>query len=146
VVKQNRRKIVYRYLVLLVVISMAVLVLPACGPTGGGSTAPKEVKVTDKEAGGSVEVAKGGTLEITLEGNPTTGYTWEVESVDDKILKQDGEPEFKAESDAVGAGGMVTLKFKAEEAGETDLKLVYHRPWEEGEDPAETFEVSVTVK
>ena len=136
----------YRYLVLLVVVSLFVLVLPACGPTTDGGDAPKEVKLTEKEAGESVEVAKGGTLEITLEGNPTTGYTWEVESVDDKVLKQEGEPDFKADSDAMGAGGMMTLKFKAEGAGKTDIKLVYHRPWEEGEAPAETFEVSVTVK
>ena len=134
-----------RYLVLLVVVSLFVLVLPACGPTDGGG-APKEVKLTEKEAGESVEVAKGGTLEITLEGNPTTGYTWEVESVDDKVLKQESEPDFKADSEAVGAGGMMTLKFNAEGAGKTDLKLVYHRPWEEDEPPAETFEVSVTVK
>ena len=134
-----------RYLVLVVVVSLLVLALPACGPTGGGG-APKEVKVTEKEAGESVEVAKGGTLEITLEGNPTTGYTWEVESVDDKVLKLEGEPAFEAASEAVGAGGMMTLKFTAEGAGKTDLKLVYHRSWEEDEDPAETFEVSVTVK
>jgi len=134
-----------RYLVLLIVVSLLVLALPACGPLDGGS-APKEVKVTAKEAGESVEVAKGGTLEITLEGNPTTGYTWEVESVDDKVLKLESEPDFEAESDAVGAGGMMTLKFTAEGAGKTDLKLVYHRSWEEDEAPAETFEISVTVK
>ena len=135
----------YRYLALLVVVLLFVLALPACGPTDGGG-ASKEVKLTKKEAGESVEVAKGGTLEITLEGNPTTGYTWEVESVDDKVLKQEGEPDSKPDSDAVGAGGMMTLKFKAEGTGKTDLKLVYHRSWEKDEAPAETFEVSVTVK
>ena len=135
----------HRYLVLLVVASLLVLALPACGPMNEGG-APKDVKVTEKEAGKSVEVANGGTLEITLEGNPTTGYTWEVESVDDKILKLEGEPDFEADSDAMGAGGMMTLKFDAEGAGKTDLKLVYHRPWEKDEAPAETFEVSVTVK
>ena len=136
----------YRYLVSLVVLSMLVLVLPACGPMTDGGSAPKEVKLTKDDAGKSVEVAKGGTLEISLEGNPTTGYTWEVESVDDKVLKQEGEPETKPDSDAMGAGGMMTLKFKAEGAGKTDLKLVYHQPWEGGEDSGETFEVSVTVK
>jgi inhibitor of cysteine peptidase len=134
-----------RYLVLLAVALLVALALPACGPMEEGG-APKEVKVTEKEAGKSVEVANGGTLEITLEGNPTTGYTWEVDSVDEKILKLEGEPDFDAASDAVGAGGMMTLKFNAASAGKTDLKLVYHRPWEEGEAPAETFEVSVTVK
>ena len=134
-----------RYLGLLVVASLLVLVLPACGPLNEDS-APKEVKLTEKDAGKSVAVANGGTLEVTLEGNPTTGYTWEVESVDDKVLKLESEPDFEADSDAVGAGGMMTLKFKAEGAGKTDLKLVYHRSWEEDEAPAETFEVSVTVK
>ena len=134
-----------RYLVLLAVVLLVALALPACGPMNAGG-APKDVKLTEKEAGKSVEVANGGTLEITLEGNPTTGYTWEVDAVDEKILKLEGEPDFDAASDAVGAGGMMTLKFNAESAGETDLKLVYHRPWEEDEAPAETFEVSVTVK
>lgn len=134
-----------RYLVLLAVVLLVALALPACGPMDEGG-APKDVKLTEKEAGKSVEVANGGTLEITLEGNPTTGYTWEVDAVDEKILKLEGEPDFDAASDAVGAGGMMTLKFNAESAGETDLKLVYHRPWEEDEAPAETFEVSVTVK
>ena len=136
-----------RFVLGLVVVSLLLVLLPACGPTQEpGSSVPNEVKLTKVDAGKSVEIAQGGTLEIALEGNPTTGYTWEVGSGDEKILKLEGEPDFKAESDAVGAGGMMTLKFKAESAGKTELKLVYHQPWEETQEPAETFDVSVTVK
>ena len=105
-----------------------------------------EVKLTERDDGTAVEVAKGGTLAITLEGNPTTGYTWEVATSDESVLKLDGEPEFKAKSQAIGAGGMMTLRFRAEGVGKTDLKLVYHRPWEKDQEPAETFEVAVTVR
>ena len=135
------------YVPFLIVASVLVLVVPACGPLGGGeSGAPKELKLTGAEAGKTVEVAQGGVVEVTLKGNPTTGYMWEVGSLDDKVLKPEGEPGFKADSDADGAPGMITLKFKAEGAGKTDLKLVYHRPWETEEPPAQTFNVTVTVK
>jgi inhibitor of cysteine peptidase len=134
----------YRHFVLSIMVVMVLLSVPACGPTG--ETVPKDVQLTQADAGKPVQLAKGGTLEVTLAGNPTTGYTWEVGSVDAKILKQEGEPDFKAESDATGAGGMMTLKFTGEEAGKTDLKLVYHQPWDKEAAPAETFETTVTVK
>lgn len=136
-----------RYMLFLTVVCLAVFALAACGPmSDGASSLPKEVKLTKDDGGKSVEVAKGGMLEVVLEGNPTTGYTWEVGTIDDKVLKLEGEPGFKADSNAVGAGGVMTLKFKAEGAGKTDLKLVYHQPWEKDQPPAETFEVAVTVK
>ena len=111
-----------------------------------GSARSTTVELTQADSGKSVEVAKGATLAITLEANPTTGYTWEVASGDESILKLAGEPDYKADSDALGAGGMMTLKFQAEAAGTTSLKLVYHRPWEKDQEPEETFEVAVTVK
>jgi predicted secreted protein len=46
----------------------------------------------------------------------------------------------------VGAGGKVTLRFKAEKAGQTDLELVYHQPWEKSVKPARTFAVQVVVR
>jgi predicted secreted protein len=62
------------------------------------------------------------------------------------ILRQVGEPEFNADSEMLGAPGTLTLRFEAVEAGQMDLRLVYHRPWETGVEPLETFTVQVTVK
>ena len=98
------------------------------------------------DAGRQVEIAKGQTLEITLEGNPTTGYMWEVEELDERILIKVGEPEFKPQSDAIGAPGVLTLRFAAAGAGQTTLKLIYHRSWEKGVKPLKTFTVSVAVR
>jgi inhibitor of cysteine peptidase len=104
------------------------------------------VKLDAGDNGSQVELKSDQTLVISLEGNPTTGYTWEVAELDEGVLKQVGETEFEAESDAVGSGGVQTLRFETVNSGQTDLELVYHRSWEEDEQPADTFSVQVVVR
>lgn len=123
----------------IMAVLLAVLVLAAgCGTA-------KEVKLGASDNGRQIELKKGQSLVVALEGNPSTGYTWEVVEIGEQVLRQKGEPEFKSESDLIGAGGVQALRFEAVGAGQTDLKLVYHRPWEEGVEPLETFSVQVTV-
>ena len=66
---------------------------------------------------------------IELEGNPTTGYTWQA-AVDDQHLSLIGQ-EFKQRGGGVGAGGYEVCRFLALDLGETEISLVYQRPWEE---------------
>lgn len=127
-------------LIWLVLISCLVLLaLAACG---SGS----EVKLEEGDDGSQVELAGGQTLVVRLEGNPTTGYTWETAEIDQKVLRQVGEPQFEADSDAAGSAGVQTLRFETVTSGSTTLKLVYARPWEEGLPPQETFTVQVKVR
>lgn len=128
----------FRLPVLFVVTLIAVILLVACGSSATG--------LSEEDAGRTVELRAGDSLEVTLVGNPTTGYMWEVGSVDAAVLTQVGEPEFKADSDLIGAPGTITLRFEAVAPGETDLQLVYRRPWEEGVAPLETFEATIVVK
>jgi inhibitor of cysteine peptidase len=94
----------------------------------------------------TISVTTGRFLVITLEGNPTTGYTWEVtEPLDDQVLRQVGEIAFVPESDLIGAGGVQIATFEAVGAGEATIKLVYHRPWETEVEPLDTFTVNVTA-
>jgi predicted secreted protein len=86
-----------RLVFVLATVALIVL-LAGCGSAAGGQT----IKLTEADAGKSVDLAPGDTLEIALAGNPTTGYNWEVESVDSAILRQVGEPQFEADSTAVG--------------------------------------------
>ena len=124
------------------VAAMAVVAsLAACGPAGR-----EPLTLREEDASKTVELGVGHTLLVELKGNPTTGYQWEVESLDTGMLKQVGEPEFKPDSDLTGAGGKFTFRFEGAAAGEADLRLVYHRPWEKDAPPEETFEVTVVVK
>lgn len=123
----------------VIAVLLAALVLVA------GCT-PKEVKLGVADGGRTVELARGQTVAITLEANPTTGYTWEVAELDESILQQVGEIEFKPQSDLIGAPGVQTLRFRAVNPGQTALKLVYHRPWEEGVEPLKSFALQVVVR
>lgn len=104
------------------------------------------VKLTEADVGRTVEMRAGEVLEVTLKGNPTTGYMWDVESVDPNILKPADQLEFQADSKLIGSQGKLTLRFEATHAGKTLLKLIYHRPWEKNVKPIEIFEVTVVVK
>jgi inhibitor of cysteine peptidase len=106
-----------------------------------------EVQLTAADNGSTVELESGQVLSITLEANPTTGYTWEVvEPLDGQIMRQVGEIEFEPESEAIGAGGVQIIRFECVNAGQTVLKLVYHRSWETDVEPLETFSIHVAAR
>jgi inhibitor of cysteine peptidase len=121
------------------------LVLVLIFMTAGCGTKPATLTIDDNDKTVSAKV--GGQITIELEGNPSTGYTWEEKDVDTSILKQEGEVEFKSSNPGlIGSGGTMTLTFKAVKAGTTALNLIYHRPWETDVKPESTFSVTVVVK
>jgi inhibitor of cysteine peptidase len=124
----------------LVTLAMVLLLATACSPT-------KQANLTAADKGGQVEIKVGEQIVIQLDGNPSTGYTWEAKDLDTTMFEQVGDPAFTSSNPSlVGSGGTLTLTFKALKAGTTTLTLVYHRPWETGVDPIDTFAVTVTVK
>jgi len=113
---------------------------------------PQEMKLTATDNGSEIELNRGQILVITLEANPSTGYTWEIAElgevveVDEQVLRQVGEIEFEPESELIGAGGVQIIRFETVNAGQATLKLVYHRPWETDVEPLRTFSIRVVSK
>jgi inhibitor of cysteine peptidase len=122
------------------ILALVMFAATACSPV-------KPVNLTSADKGGQVKVKVGDQIVVSLDGNPSTGYTWETQGLDTTIFQQVGEAAFESSNPGlVGAGGTLTLTFKALKAGTASLDLVYHRPWETGLAPLDTFSVSVTVK
>jgi inhibitor of cysteine peptidase len=142
-----------------VIALLAVLVLTAgCAANDSGATdagvepdrgGENPVVLAAADNGSQVELSSGQVLEVTLESNPTTGYSWEVSEVDEAVLTQMGDVEFqeapKEGEQLVGVGGTETFRF-ASATGQTTLTLVYHRSWEKDVEPLETFTVEVVVR
>lgn len=122
-------------------ILVSSVLLAACSAVGGA-----ERRVSAPIDGQVIEVGVGDELVIELAGNPTTGYNWYVTDLDTSVLQAQGEPEFTADSSAIGSGGVLALSFKAQAAGETTLSLAYQRAWEVGIPPLETLTLQVVVK
>ena len=121
---------------------IAVVALAVAFATSGG---PLELEETDD--GTTVRLAPGEAFKITLESNPSTGYTWQVADIDEAVVEQEGAPVYVTGSgdDAVGAGGTETFLFRAGEPGECTLGLEYRRPWELLA-PEREFSVTVVVE
>ncbi|NQU34929.1 MAG: protease inhibitor I42 family protein [Bacteroidetes bacterium] len=100
---------------------------------------------TIENSGSSVNLGNDDPFEIELSGNPSTGYTWQVVSFDSTVIKQVGDPVYKASSDRIGSAGMYTFKFQTIADGQTNLLLVYKRKWEEHTLHDKTFEMKIVV-
>jgi len=103
------------------------------------------VSIDGGAAGTTVTVGEGHTLRIELDGNPTTGYDWEVSAVDEGVLRFI-DRDFDPDSDAVGSGGKVTLEFETVSTGSTLLELIYRPPWEPPDDSHQRFSVNIIVE
>jgi inhibitor of cysteine peptidase len=122
-------------------LTMVLLLVAASGCRSQGT------RLTAADNGDQIEVEVGDLIVIELAGNPTTGYSWEAADLASGLVEQVGEADFSSDSPGlVGAGGSLTLTFRALQAGSGTLSLVYHRPWEADVEPIETFSVGVIIR
>jgi inhibitor of cysteine peptidase len=122
-----------------VFVVIIALMVAGCGPSPS--------QLTQADNGKTVTVKLGSQISIRLEGNPSTGYTWEGKDVDTSMLRQEGEVEFKSDNPGlIGSGGVMTLTFTVLKTGTTTLNLIYHRPWETNVKPESAYSVTIVVK
>lgn len=116
----------------------ALLFLGACAK-------PQVIQKDQKDDGSTVTMRKGDQLDIALEGNPSTGFSWVMAEADTTIIAQEGEMQFLPSSDAAGAPGSETLHFGALGRGKTTLRLEYRNPGETNAGPARVYTLRVAV-
>jgi inhibitor of cysteine peptidase len=99
--------------------------------------------------GNTITLKVGERFDVTLAGNPSTGFSWEVIQGLGGVIEQVGKPDYRSSSsdkNVVGAPGTLTFHFRAAAKGSADLKLVYHRSWEKDTPPAKTFHLTAEVR
>ena len=110
------------------------------------NTSP-DILYLDKDSNdGLIEILLNEELIISLDANPTTGYTWIISTLDTNIVKQSQDVKYQSESKKMGAPGKQIFQFKAVKTGSTELKLDYLRPWEHEIAPLDSFRLAITVK
>ena len=107
---------------------MLILITAAC-------RAGSPIQLTEADNGRTNSVKAGGEIKVILEGNPTTGYAWDVVSFSTNRLQQIGAVEYLPSEQSggkhrVGVGGKFMFRFKAVEKGEGNIKMIYRRSWE----------------
>jgi len=133
-------KTLKRIIIISQILLILVLSLSSCMVTGR--------ILTEKNNGDSLNLKINDTVEIKLESNPSTGYSWFLSDNVDEAIVSVTSPEFmesKKDKELVGAGGYEIFTIKAIAKGKTDIILNYERPWEEGIEPLEIFEITISI-
>lgn len=95
--------------------------------------------------GTRVSLAPGDEIQVTLEGNATTGFSWELIEYDPAVIAPLGEPTYEeSDGEQVGAGGTWTWTLRAAAAGDSPVRFVYHRTWED-EPPESSLSFTAAV-
>jgi predicted secreted protein len=76
-----------------------------------------------------IEVEAGQTFVFSLESNPSTGYSWQLQ-FDSEFLKLVESVFVEISPGLIGAPGHESFKFLALKEGQVDIKMVYKRSWE----------------
>ncbi len=110
------------------------------------------VIINESQAGKSVSVHPGQSVEIKLAANATTGYQWMETSFNTfssspAVLERIGSEYHPSQAGnvAVGTGGTYLSKFKAVEKGRVKITLKYIRPWESQTPAAKTLSFEIIV-
>jgi len=100
--------------------------------------------LTDENDNTTVTARIGDTIEVLLAENPSTGYRWEVATVDGSVLSG-GESRFSPTAGGIGAGGTRHMSFRVRAAGTGRIELVHRRSWEPVSAAIQGWSVTVEV-
>lgn len=99
------------------------------------------VIVTEAQDGRSLNLRRGELLQIVLGETAGTGYSWQIESVDRRLMRPEGQsiwqdpgppppPGSQGPQGLVGGPQQVSFLFRAFSSGEGELVLRHWRSWE----------------
>jgi len=110
------------------------------------------VEISQADNGKSIRLSRGQTLLIHLPENPTTGYRWEVDTVDSagreanaQIITLESTTYTPGPSTGVGGSGTRTFVYKALNVGTTQLRLKHWQPWEGDRSVDKRYSLTVQV-
>jgi inhibitor of cysteine peptidase len=82
---------------------------------------------------------------VRLESNPSTGYDWHLEELDNEIVQSLCSAWVSDNPGLLGSPGDRMWFFQAESTGVTDLVLKYYRIWEGPDTAIKTFQLRFVV-
>jgi len=133
---------------LLLTSSLLMVLLAACTPSSHDQENAMHIDISDN--GSTIRLQPGQELIVSLETNPTTGYSWMVLIPGDaEVITQQGEADYApstTDQNIDGAGGTATYHFLAGSTGSTTLQLGYGRAWETNEPPVQIFEIYIEIQ
>jgi len=97
-----------------------------------------------KLMGTTIKVGESITHE--LDGNPTTGYTWQYKAENPEIVKISEEIVSENKDGMAGTPSKFKYKIEGVKRGSTQILFTYQRSWEKDVAPAQTDTLNINVE
>jgi len=109
------------------------------------------VTVNESNSGEQVNLVINAALIVTLASNPgSTGFSWNLSAISDTGVIQYVSDEYVAPEQTdppiVGQPGQEVWYFSAKGQGTATISMRYIQPWMPDAEPADTFDITVTVE
>jgi len=112
--------------------------------TGPAITQTEKYSFTIANNNETQTIPQGSIVEIKLDENPTTGYSWNL-TAEGLNVTTDEYKQNEAPEAMVGVGAVHTWEMTAENKGTFKVEAVYKRPWEETTGDEETFTLTLDI-
>jgi MYXO-CTERM domain-containing protein len=128
---------------LIIVACLPPVAMAGCSSKESRTVGHKESLLTVAENGGLVTLAADEVLALKLDARTASGYSWEVEQIDESIVKV-AEHGHEGSGD-LGSTDTQVVRFVGVAAGQTTVRLGYRRPWETDQAAIATYAFQVVV-
>lgn len=108
----------YRFILIIVLASLAVISAPVLAST---------YTFSEEDSGKTVNVKPGDSVTISLKENPSTGFSWSIDSSRGLMLKSDIYK--RPSSGLIGAGGVHDWTYLVVSSGTLTISGIYKQPW-----------------
>ena len=95
--------------------------------------------------GKTISVSQGSTVQIQLDENPTTGYSWNVTTTPGLAISDSKYVSSNLTPGVVGVGGVHEWTVVANDKGQQQFSGIYKRPWEPTVGNETTFSMTISV-
>jgi inhibitor of cysteine peptidase len=101
------------------------------------------LQISQSQNGQAISIKEGDTVELCLPENPSTGYRWTVDALDEAHVTVD-ETGFRSRG-AAGSGGDACWRLRATGPGDTTVALKRWRPFEGNRSIVERFAITLHI-
>ncbi len=108
--------------------------------------AGNKIKLSEADRGKTISVNTGDVIIISLTENPTTGFQWEMDNIDNRVIVLEKELFSEPGDGGIGSGGTKSYVFKALTSGNQLIQLKYWKAWEGEGSVDKRFDITLSIK
>jgi len=102
-----------------------------------------DLVITDRNNGSSITVEAGKIIEVKLDGQISTGFSWKW--MDNDFFTQEDVPKLVPVDQKPGGRELTVFTLKALRPGQTKLLFKYQREWEKKQESEKEYSVNVVI-